>query len=92
MATFENDEKLWYEAWLNTPLWMQPGATSPTEAMKRPACCVKHRRGAGESPLTGVLVSFDEASVVVRGHGDATSAKFVWRGTVAEYFGYWDCD
>jgi hypothetical protein len=91
----EIDDNKWAQAWLDTPLWMQYRANSPTEAMKIPACAVKSREIANGMPAHfGKLVSYDEATdrIVVRGHDSAVSPRFVWVGTKAEYFRMWDCD
>jgi hypothetical protein len=91
------DDKAWFEACLNTPLGQPRAARSPDEAMRTPGCCVKSRALCSRTGLprdTGVLASFDDGnnSVLVRGHGDHVSPKFVWMGTILEYFATWDCD
>ena len=89
------DEKAWFEACLDTPLCPPRNPASAEEAMKTPGCCVKSKaRRYGFPDRFGVLVSFDESAdkVLVRGYGDAVSPKFVWTGTIPEYFATWDCD
>jgi hypothetical protein len=91
------DETVWLVAWLNTPFGRPSNPASAHEAMKTASCCVKSKELASPNGFpkeTGVLVSYDEVEdqVVVRGHGDCVSPKFVWSGTVAEYFAIWECD
>jgi hypothetical protein len=58
--------------------------------MRIPPCCVKSKA----RDQFGVLVKFDDVNneVMVRGYGDRMSPKFVWTGTILEYFATWDCD
>jgi hypothetical protein len=95
MATMIIDDKLWYDAWLDTPLAIKR-AVSREEAMKQPGCCVKSYERDGSWPrYTGKLTSYSDdlgERITVRGHGDAISPKFVWTGTKAEYYRTWDCD
>lgn len=96
MGLMFKDEKQWYEAWLNTPLTF-PRGLSEHEAFKTPGCCVKSQEkdSDGRWPvMTGILVSYNEErdEIVVRGHGDTVSPKFVWKGTRREYVRVWRCD
>jgi len=95
MATMTIDDKLWSDAWLDTPLGIKR-ADSREEAMKNPGCCVKSYEKDDKvlhwPKHTGKLVEYSEARVVVRGHGDEVSPKFVWIGTGAEYHRMWECD
>lgn len=90
------DEKKWAEAFLDTPFGRPQDPKSAHDAMKTPSCGVKSKeRDERKWPKhTGQLVAYDEPGnrVIVRGYGDAVSPKFVWTGSVAEYFGFWDCD
>lgn len=94
-----NDQQ-WYTACLDTPLTMRR-CLSASEAFYVAGCCVKSRErettDAGRPGFPkhhGKLVSYDATAdkVLVRGHGDAVSPKFVWRGTRAEYVSLWECD
>lgn len=86
------DDRAWYEAYLDTPFGT-PSAASPREAMRVPGCCVKSRRTDAAQPAEfGRLVEFSsDVRVVVRSHGDRTS-RCVWTGTSAEYYAMWECD
>lgn len=90
------DDKKWAEAWLDTPFGRPKDPKSAHEAMKVPSCGVKskERSEKGWPKHTGQLVAYSEErdQVIVRGYGDAVSPKFVWTGTVPEYFAFWDCD
>jgi len=95
MATMEIDDKKWYAAWLDTPMWMVNRPTNESEAAKEPGCCVKSRERDGIWPKHhGKLVSYDKEAdrVVVRGHDSAVSPRFVWEGTTSEYHRTWICD
>lgn len=92
-----NDETLWYEAWLDTPLDIpyirQRAARMPDDLLDVPGVCVKTRKLIAQWPVEcGLLVSYEANAVVVRGHGSPVSGKFVWRGTVAEYRATWTVD
>jgi hypothetical protein len=99
-ATMIVDDKVWYQAWLDTPIVM-PRCSSAHEAMKTPGCAVKSRERVTEGDfkgfpkMTGKLVKYTDdlgERCIVRGHGDATSPKFVWYGTLREYLSIWECD
>lgn len=97
MISMVVDDAAWYQAWLDTPIGM-PRTETAAEAMKTPGCCVKSREHNTEGTFTGLpmhygkLVMYTDDRVVVRGYGDCTSPKFVWRGTKAEYHAVWECD
>lgn len=88
------DEKKWVEAFLDTPFGRPQNPASAHDAMMMPSCGVKskERSEKGWPKHCGQLVAYSEAKVIVRGYGDAVSPKFVWTGTVPEYFSFWDCD
>lgn len=100
MISMKVDDRAWYAAYLDTPLTIGR-YSSPAEAMKHPGCAVKTRERIctgdfkGFPVHTGKLVYYSEdlgEECLVRGHGDAVSPKFVWRGTVREYLATWECD
>ena len=95
MADMVVDDVKWGEAWLDTPLGFRGGHSTREDAMRSEGCAVKSRvLEKGWPKHTGKLVIFDEKAdrVVVRGHGDVVSPKFVWTGTVREYWMFWECD
>lgn len=88
------DEKAWYNAYLDTPMGLPKGLTED-QAFMTPGCCVKTRETSGHWPvMTGKLVdlNMERDRVLVRGHGDVVSPRFVWEGTVRDYRRVWRCD
>lgn len=67
----------------------------PNELLDVPGVCVKtyeKDNHIGFPKHCGVLVSYSEGKVVVRGHGSVVSPKCVWIGTADEYRKMWEVD
>lgn len=62
-------------------------------AMKVPGNCLKsfERASLGPTEFHGILVSFSEEEVIIRGHPSINS-DFSWKGTAEEYFEIWTVD
>ena len=95
----------WYQHYLDCPMALPNGANpgSAFEAQGIPGCAVKSveretRRGPGilhGAPVYhGKLKSIEGDHFTVIAHSLKVSSEpwFVWTGSKAEYYSYWDCD
>lgn len=94
MAEFIHDDKVWYQAYLDTP-FDRPGGRTAEEAAMKPGNAVKsietERENGGFPKYFGRLVEYGD-NCLVRGYGDLPGTKFIWKGTSLEYHQTWVVD
>lgn len=98
-----NDERAWYQQYLETPFSIPKQRVAraharrdPDDLLDCPGVNLKARDGepANGPLLTGVLVSYSDTEVVVRSKpaGFNNNLMCVWRGSPASYVNMWKVD